>query len=846
MANSLKTLIAAALICSLAAVASAQRPHGHLHDISLSTYRQNADSTTTATFSLGLQSYADTLHGVAVNLFGTAAGHEMKGVGVGGFITAVFGNATGALIAPLSNNVTGTMRGLQLSAISNYAHSLRGAQVGGLYNISSTPMRGLQFSPATNISYGINHGMQLSLLTNISSGRTHGLQISSYNYADTLAGLQIGALNLSGVHSKGLQVGIVNYARDTAPAQIGLVKINPRTRIQAQLFAGTTSLANIAVRFLNGSAYTSLGTGYFYSGMSHHFSGELNYRMGRYIALSPRWALSGDIGVGHIESFEEHERSHPRRLFSIESRVNGEYRLNRYLGLIASAGYANVRHYHHASLYRNRLLLQGGVTMQWPRGGSPFNPKTPTAESDDSAADSLARWNDGRKNFLRAAAQVTGINVLVNSFDRFVMNEDFAKISLHSIKHNVRYGFVWDNDSFSTNLFSHPYHGNLYFNSARSNGLTFWESVPFAMGGSLMWEFCGEVEPAAINDVMATTMGGIALGEVTHRLSEMVLDDSKRGSSRFWRELAATVINPMGGLQRILSGQAWRVKADHNKYYDGKRYPIDLSVSVGSRYLSDDGALFRGEFNPYVNIFLEYGDPIHADDTKPYDFFYLETTVGLSANQPLINRLHLIGRLWGKNYETSGDMEIMAGLFQHFNYYDSKPVKDGTELTPYRISEAASLGPGVIINLPEHGVLTRLEQRLFLSGILLGGTKSDYYNVIDRDYNMGSGFSVKTKTHMEFRNFGRFILHANYYRLFTWKGYEHKDLEHTDPLYLNAQGDKSNASLAEVSPMWEFDFHNTISATLGSSYFMRVTRYSYHKTVRANTFEIKLGVTCHF
>ena len=62
----------------------------------------------------------------------------------------------------------------------------------------------------------------------------------------------------------------------------------------------------------------------------------------------------------------------------------------------------------------------------------------------------------------------------------------------------------------------------------------------------------------------------------------------------------------------------------------------------------------------------------------------------------------------------------------------------------------------------------------------------------------------------------------------------------------NLPGDKSNASLAEVSPMWEFDFHNTISATLGSSYFMRVTRYSYHKTVRANTFEIKLGVTCHF
>lgn len=51
----------------------------------------------------------------------------------------------------------------------------------------------------------------------------------------------------------------------------------------------------------------------------------------------------------------------------------------------------------------------------------------------------------------------------------------------------------------------------------------------------------------------------------------------------------------------------------------------------------------------------------------------------------------------------------------------------------------------MIISFQNMGGLTRLEQRIFLSGILLGGTKSDYYNVIDRDYNMGSGFSVKNK-----------------------------------------------------------------------------------------------------
>lgn len=37
----------------------------------------------------------------------------------------------------------------------------------------------------------------------------------------------------------------------------------------------------------------------------------------------------------------------------------------------------------------------------------------------------------------------------------------------------------------------------------------------------------------------------------------------------------------------------------------------------------------------------------------------------------------------------------MFGLFQHFNYYDSEAVKEGTSRVPYRISEA-TVGPGLI------------------------------------------------------------------------------------------------------------------------------------------------------
>ena len=98
-----------------------------------------------------------------------------------------------------------------------------------------------------------------------------------------------------------------------------------------------------------------------------------------------------------------------------------------------------------------------------------------------------------------AAVETFGINAAVQSFDRFVLNADFAQINFKTIRHNIKTGFVWDNDQFSTNLFAHPYHGGLYFNAARSNGLTFWAlnmgqwlSIPFVIIGVYFMCFYGK------------------------------------------------------------------------------------------------------------------------------------------------------------------------------------------------------------------------------------------------------------------------------------------------------------------------------------------------------------------
>ena len=36
-------------------------------------------------------------------------------------------------------------------------------------------------------------------------------------------------------------------------------------------------------------------------------------------------------------------------------------------------------------------------------------------------------------------------------------------------------------------------------------------------------------------------------------------------------------------------------------------------------------------------------------------------------------------------------MAAEFGIYQHFNYYDSNPIKDGSDLIPYRIRSEPSL-----------------------------------------------------------------------------------------------------------------------------------------------------------
>ena len=440
-----------------------------------------------------------------------------------------------------------------------------------------------------------------------------------------------------------------------------------------------------------------------------------------------------------------------------------------------------------------------------------------------------------------AASEVFGMNMAVWTFDRFLMNEDFAKINGHTIKQNFKTGPVWDTDKFSTNLVAHPYHGSLYFNAARSNGLNFWQSIPFAAGGSLMWEFFMETEPPSINDMLATSFGGIELGEITYRLSDLFIDNRSHGAERVGREILSGLISPMRAINRIITGEAWRHSSSKGRVYTS--VPVNFIVGVGPRFLAEQEGSKHGTTSMHVSFRLDYGDPFNDDFYSPYEWFQLKAGFDFFSSQPLISQVNAVGAIWGKQVWSKGPRSLAAGIFQHFDYYDSELKSNSSQtVAPYRISEAAAVGGGLIYykrGTPDYKVDVYAE--LYGTGVALGASISDYLRLEERDYNLGSGYSVKAFTGLAYDKRWAFLIDLENYHIFTWKGYEPDiDWNAVDPTKLNVQGDAGNARLTVFSTTLAYMSKHKWNIALRNRYFSRRTHYKYHKDIDSSTYDIML------
>lgn len=434
------------------------------------------------------------------------------------------------------------------------------------------------------------------------------------------------------------------------------------------------------------------------------------------------------------------------------------------------------------------------------------------------------------KAFWRASAETVGLNLVLGAVDRYIVQGDYARISWKTIKNNFRKGFVWDNDALDTNIFGHPYQGSFFYNSGRSNGYNFWQSTLFGFGGSLMWEFFMENSYPSINDVIATPIGGAAYGEVLYRTSDLLLDDRSTGWERFGREAGVFILDPMRGFTRIITGRAWARRAT-----TGRRFGMPLlrfSLSLGSRLLlfHDYKEYYRGGLTGRIN--MEYGDKFASHTRFPYDYFTFLFDFDVMKTQPFVSRVEITGRLLSKEIFDSETGHISVGMFQHFDYLDSDTISKQTgrnilseSLIPYKLGIPASVGGGII------GRHTRIptwqiEGFVHVNAVLLGGLLTDFYRQHLRNYNWGSGFSMKGGMHWFNRILGiNTGVNARFFQIYTIKGTPFDLKEYEEVVEADSQGDKSNSNFFNLNLFCNYRIWRKLYLTAMFDWYSRHTHY---------------------
>ncbi|MBP6335026.1 MAG: DUF3943 domain-containing protein [Bacteroidia bacterium] len=353
-----------------------------------------------------------------------------------------------------------------------------------------------------------------------------------------------------------------------------------------------------------------------------------------------------------------------------------------------------------------------------------------------------------KKRFWRASGELMIAQIIPWAFNRYVRDAEFADITWESIKHNLKLSsWTWDDNNFMTNQFAHPYHGHLYYSAFRTNGYSFWQSVPAALTGSYIWEVFGETHPPAPNDLINTTLGGIALGEMSYRFSNLIVDNQQTGFKRQANEVMAFLVNPMNGLNRIIDGKWGRVMANPA---DRKPDFLNGVVDVGYRRISTkiDDILTKGDNEFFARAFIQYGNP-YRDFGKPFSNFSLAVELGAS-DSAMLNNVQVNGMLYGTSLKETDRVHHVLTATMNYDYIRNTSIQYGSQSFSLKL-------------LSDH--IYKNKSNLFteigIIGVVLASIPDDYLfygEGRNYDYGPGAGFLAGVKLDIQ----DRFLLSVNY------------------------------------------------------------------------------------
>jgi hypothetical protein len=357
---------------------------------------------------------------------------------------------------------------------------------------------------------------------------------------------------------------------------------------------------------------------------------------------------------------------------------------------------------------------------------------------------------DDKRYFLPAIAETLGSNVLLFSFNRFVMRYDFSFITPDTIADHFREPWAWDGDNILINQLGHPYQGLVYHTAARANGFGFYEALAFNAFGSITWEMFTETDIPAPNDLITTTIGGAVFGEMTHRLFLEV--DSP------W----AFLISPVDALNGVITKR---------KPARGRTNIYGITLRTGAEY--DFSTITDHRIGKNISVFenrhsgaaafethIIYGNPFEQQSKIPYNHF--ELTLGSSIGVPLYYNIKMLsdGYLFSFSPIDTGGKKLSTGLSLHNDLFAGSLINHFNEALDWTVKYQRYFDTDMRTELKAHAGWS------FLSG-------SNFYTIEEnrvsqnpyRDYGMGWNFKVFFS--LCFPNGGIFSADMLLYRMFT-------------------------------------------------------------------------------
>jgi hypothetical protein len=280
--------------------------------------------------------------------------------------------------------------------------------------------------------------------------------------------------------------------------------------------------------------------------------------------------------------------------------------------------------------------------------------------NDETEVDYPENSPDISPKYTYAFLETFGSNVFLSFINRYVRKADYAMTDRDSVRNNLRSRWVWDQDEFSVNHLGHPYQGSYYYIAGRSNGMGFWQSAVLTLMGSQFWEIYMETELPSKNDIIVTTMGGTALGEMLHRL---YVEADRSDSSLKW------LISPLDSINGLMHGR----RANQGNTYQ-RIEPEESSFFTGTGVLK--GALdeLRGDESSILtpDIFaggtVVYGYPYGIRVKTPFEQFEQRIELHYSLPQYYSIKYFSDGFLWAIPVLDTPNTSGTLGIGLHYDF----------------------------------------------------------------------------------------------------------------------------------------------------------------------------------